>query len=163
MANPNLYVGWYLPSGMLLHPSQKTTFYSLGRVKLNFEGSRQSGLAAGGYVLRDWWGTVLQLGAASYGRASILMAEGRTLRDGIQAAFLSGYRNMEIEGDNMVIIQAIQLQGQIQVPWQLCNIVSEIKATLDQCAQVMIRHIYRKANMTMDWLSKVGHSVLLFS
>jgi len=154
---------------MLLHLSKKQHFIrweppSPGRVKLNFDGSRQSGLAAGGYVIHDWRGTVLQLGAASYGRTSILMAEGRALHDGIQAAFLSGCRNMEIEGDNMVIIQAIQ--GRIQVPWQLRNIVIEIKATLDQCAQVMIRHIYREANMAADWLSKFGHSVpvnLLFS
>jgi len=132
-----------------------------GRVKLNFDGSRQSGLAAGGYVIRDWRGIVLHLGAASYGRTSIIMAEGRALRDGIQAAFISGYRHLEIEGDNMVIIQAIQ--GHTQVSWQLRTIVMEVKAILAKCAQVKIQHIYRKANMAADWLSKFGHSVLVNS
>ena len=100
---------------------------------------------------------VLKLGAASFGRTSIIMAEGGALRNGIQAAFIGGYRNLEIEGDNMLIIQAIQ--GQVQVPWQVRNIVLEIKGILAQCAQVKIRHIYREANMAADWLSKYGHSV----
>ena len=143
-------------------PSKKPLFIrweppSPGRVKLNFDGSRQSGLAAGGYVIRNWRGMILKLGAASYGRASILLAEGRALRDGIQAAFLSGYRSMEIEGDNKIIIQAIQ--GQISVPWQLRTIVKEIQHTIEQCAYVLIRHIYREANMAADWLSKIGHSI----
>jgi len=130
---------------------------SPGRVKINFDGSCQNGLAAGGFVIRDWRGTVLKLGAASYGRASILLAEGRALRDGLQAAFLSGFRCLEIEGDNKLIIQAIQ--GQVSVPWELCTIVKDIQTTIDQCNQVLSRHIYREANMAADWLSKLGHSV----
>ena len=100
---------------------------------------------------------VLKLGATSFGRTSTIMAEGRALRDGIQAAFIGGYRNLEIEGDNMLIIQAIQ--GQLQVPWQVRNIVLEIKGILAQCAQVKIRHIYRETVMAADWLSKYGHSI----
>jgi len=126
------------------------------RVKLNFDGSLQRGMAAGGYVLRDWKGEVLMVGATSYGRTSIIMAEGRALRDGLQAVISGGYRKLEIEGDNMLIIQVIQ--DRAQIPWQLRNIILEIKGLLNQCFQVMIRHIYREANMAADWLSKYGHS-----
>ena len=105
----------------------------------------------------DWRGMVLKLGAAYYGRTSIIMEEGRALRDGIQAALVGGYQNLEIEGDNMLIVKAIQ--GQVRVPWQLRNIVFEINVALNQCAQVKIRHIYREANMTANWLSKYGHSI----
>jgi len=99
-----------------------------GRVKLNFDGSLQNGSAAGGYVLRDWRGMVLLVGATSFGRTSIVMAEGRALRDGLQAAINGGYRNLEIEGDNMLIIQAIQ--NQTQIPWQVHNIILEIRELL---------------------------------
>jgi len=142
-------------------PDKKSRFVrweppSPGRVKLNFDGSLQSGLAAGDYVLRDWRGMVLMVGAASFGKASIIMAEGRALRDGLQAVISGGYGNLEIEGDNMLIIQVIQ--DKVQVPWQVRNIIFEIKGLLAQCLQVTIRHIYRKANMAADWLSKYGHS-----
>ena len=84
------------------------------------------------------------------------MAEGRALRDGLEAVISGVYRNLEIEGYNMLIIQAIQ--DKVQVPWQVRNIIFEIKGLLAQCLQVTIRHIYRKANMAADWLSKYGHS-----
>jgi len=54
------------------------------RVKLNFDGSLQNNLAAGGYILRDWRGAILMVGAANYGTALIIMVEGRALRDEIQ-------------------------------------------------------------------------------
>uniref|UniRef100_A0A7C9DFK5 RNase H type-1 domain-containing protein n=1 Tax=Opuntia streptacantha TaxID=393608 RepID=A0A7C9DFK5_OPUST len=85
------------------------------------------------------------------------MAEGRALREGLQAVINGGYRNLEIEGDNMLVIQAIQ--DKVQIPWQVHNIVLEIKGLLAQCLQVTIRHIYREANLAADWLSKYGHSV----
>ena len=68
---------------------------------------------AGGYVLRDWTGKVLKVGAANYGHTSILVAEARALKDGVSAAIQTGYRNLLIEGDNTIVIQA--LTGKIQV------------------------------------------------
>jgi len=45
----------------------------------------------------------------------------------------------------MLIIQAIQ--DKVQVPWQVRNIIFEIKGLLAQCLQVTIQHIYRETNM----------------
>jgi len=83
-------------------------------VKVNFDGSVQNNSAAGGYIIRDWRGMVLKLGAAYYGNTSIIMAEGNALRDGIQAVIATGYCKLDIEGDNMIIIKV--LQGTATVP-----------------------------------------------
>ena len=78
------------------------------RVKLNFDSSFQNNSAAGRYIIRDWRGAVLKLGEAYYGNASIIMEEGRALRDGVKEAIAVGYRKLDIEGDNLIIIKALQ-------------------------------------------------------
>jgi len=130
---------------------------NLGRVKFNFDGSCQQNSAAEGYILRDWRGTVLLVGAANYDNTSIIMAECQPLRDGVQAAIKADYRMLDIEGDNMIIIGAVQ--GKTETPWQICNVIQDIQVLLSQKGNVSIHHIYKEANMTADWLSKFGHSI----
>jgi len=50
-----------------------------GRVKINFDGSVLHTLAAGGYIIRDWRGTILRAGSPQYGCTSMIMAEARAL------------------------------------------------------------------------------------
>jgi len=57
------------------------------------------------------------VGAANYGNASIIIAEGRALRDGIQATVAAGYKMLDIEGDNLIVIGA--LEGKTETPWQI--------------------------------------------
>ena len=45
------------------------------------------------------------------------MAEGRALRDGIQATVAAGYKMLDIEGDNLIVIGA--LEGKTETPWQI--------------------------------------------
>jgi len=47
------------------------------------------------------------VGVANYENALIIVAEGRALKDGIQAAVVAGYKMLEIEGDNLVVIGAL--------------------------------------------------------
>jgi len=68
-----------------------------GRVKLNFDGSLQINSTVGGYILRDWQGAILMVGAANYGNISIIMAKGHTLRDGKQPMVAAGYKNLDIK------------------------------------------------------------------
>jgi len=95
-----------------------------GRVKLNFDGFLQNNSAAGGYIIRDWRRAVLKLGATYYGNALIIMAEGRALIDGVKEVIAAGYRKLDIEGDNLIIIKA--LQGTAMVPWHLRNVMLDI-------------------------------------
>jgi len=51
---------------------------------------------------------ILMVGAANYGNTSVIIAEGWALRDGLQAAIEAGYTMLDIEGDNFIVIGALQ-------------------------------------------------------
>ena len=84
-------------------------------MKINFDGYLQNTSAVGGYIIRDWKGAILRAESHYYGCASIIVAETRALRDGMQAAYTVGCKNLIIEGDNQVIIKAIS--GTTSIPW----------------------------------------------
>jgi len=127
------------------------------RVKLNFDSSLQNNSAAGGYMLHDQRGAILTVGATNYGNTSISMAKGRALRNRIQATVVAGYRMLDIKGDNLIVLGA--LQRKIETPWQIQHAIKEIQVMLSQAVYMEIKHIYREVNMVADWLSKYGHSI----
>jgi len=98
-----------------------------------------------------------KVGAANYGRASSLVAEARTLKNGVLLAIQEGFSKISIEGDNLIVIQS--LKGECQGPWQIAHIIQDVNASLTQVSIVSINHIFREANMAADWLSKFGHSI----
>ena len=102
-------------------------------------------------------GNLIKAGAAHHGTSNILVAEARALRDGVRAVVDSGFKRVLIEGDNSIVIQA--LQGRITVPWQIAGLTHDVSIYLSQLDHVSISHIYREANMAADWLSKAGHSL----
>jgi len=97
------------------------------------------------------------VGASNYGNTSVIMAESRAPRDGLQAALKFGYPRLDIEGDNFVVIGAIKKE--VEVLWRIKNVMQDIHALTQQAEHVQFRHIYRKANMAADWLSKFGNSI----
>jgi len=99
-----------------------------GRVKINFDGSVLHTSAARGYIICDWRGTILRAGSHQYGCASVIMAEARALRDGLQAATVAGYKDIIVEGDNQMIINA--LLGTISTPWQISNALKDVRFLL---------------------------------
>ena len=52
------------------------------------------------------------------------MAEARALRDGIAAAIQARFTKLHIEGDNLIVIQA--LTGKSIVPWKIGTIIDDI-------------------------------------
>jgi len=96
-----------------------------GFVKLNFDGYLVNSSAAGGFIVRDWTGKLIKAGATYYGDTPILVAEARALRDGLRLMIQAGFNNIVIEGDNMIVIQV--LKGKILVPWQISNIIEDIR------------------------------------
>ena len=128
-----------------------------GAIKINFDGSKNSHSAAGGYVLRDWSGHLLQAEAFNLGAASILLAEATAMRNGIRAAVAAGFSNIHIEGDNKTLIQAVQ--GYIQSPWEIQVLVQDILYFFQKCNHVIVNHIFREGNRAADWLAKVGLSL----
>ena len=58
----------------------------------------------------------------------MIMAEVRALRDGLQAATVAGYKDIIVEGDNQMIINA--LLGTISTPWQISNALKDVRFLL---------------------------------
>uniref|UniRef100_A0A7C8ZIP8 RNase H type-1 domain-containing protein n=1 Tax=Opuntia streptacantha TaxID=393608 RepID=A0A7C8ZIP8_OPUST len=85
------------------------------------------------------------------------MVESRALRDGLQAALQFGLLRLEIEGDNSIVIDALQKKS--AVPWQITKITQDIHTLIQQTENVQLSHIYREAHMVADWLFKFGHSI----
>ena len=128
-----------------------------GSVKLNFDGFCFHNSAAGRFIIRDWAGRLIKAGAAPYGDTSILVAEARALQDGLQEVIKKGFQSLEIEGDNIMLIQAIK--GPHHMPWKINLIVKDILHYLNQLSHVSISHIYPEANLAVDWSAKQGHGV----
>ena len=105
-------------------------------------------MAAGGFILRDWTGKTIKVGVANYGLSSSLVVEARALKDGVDLAVQVGYSIISIEGDNMIVIQA--LKDDCKGPWQIAHIIKDVKACLHQSSWVFINHNFREANMTAD-------------
>ena len=81
---------------------------SLGFIKFNFDGSLINSSAAGGFIIRDWTSKLVKAGAHFYGNTSILVAEARALRDGLRLAIQAGFKQIAIERDNKIVIQALK-------------------------------------------------------
>jgi len=78
-----------------------------GFVKINFDGSLFNSSATGGYILSDWTGKLMKAGLANYRHTSIIVAEARALRAGVNAAIQAGFNKLCIEGDNATVIQTL--------------------------------------------------------
>ena len=89
-----------------------------------FDGTHSSFGTTAGFVIRDLAGRFIQAGTWFLEGAPILVVEAIAMRDGIQAALAAGYRNLLVEGNNKVVIQAVQ--GQIHIPWQIQTLICDI-------------------------------------
>ena len=97
--------------------------------------------------------------------APILVAEVTAMRYGISALQI-GYRKILIEGDNQIVIRAIQKQ--IHTPWQIVPILQDIWNLISSCESISFQHTYREGNMAADWMAKFGcslrcHSLSIFT
>ena len=126
-------------------------------IKVNFDGSKSSQHAVGGYVIRDWTCHLIQAEAFDLGATSILVPEATAMRNGLRPAVKAGFSNIHIEGDNKILIQAVQ--GCIQPPWEIQVLVQDILYYLQICTHVIVHHIFREDNRVADWLTKLGLSL----
>lgn len=63
--------------------------------------------------------------------------------------------NIHIEGDNLLVINAIK--GLWQPPWQIVHIIEDIRILLNSFSAHTIRHVYREE--AADLIANVGHLV----
>ena len=78
----------------------------------------------------------------------IIVAEATTMRDGINVALQAGFHRIEVEGDNQIVIKA--MQKQISTPWQIAPTLEDIRNMTSNCESISFTHIYREGNMAAD-------------
>lgn len=77
-----------------------------------------------------------------------MVAEATAMRNGIRAALQAGFTDIHIEGDNKILIQAVQ--GHIQVPWEIQVLIQDIHTYIQHCSKIIITHIFRQGNGAVD-------------
>ena len=109
----NLTQSIQLPNPNISTTSQKKTYWVAwkkpqgGFIKINFDGSKSSEGAAGGFIIRGWIGKFIQASSFNLRRSSILVAEVIVMCNGIKTVVQAGFAHIHIEGDNKTLIQAV--------------------------------------------------------
>ncbi|KAF5202660.1 hypothetical protein FRX31_007753 [Thalictrum thalictroides] len=111
-----------------------------GYVVLNSDGSSIDGEAAGGGVIRNSEGGLINNYFSFYGRGSNNLAESCALLDGLQLCISLGFNSIEVQSDSLLVIN--WLKKKIGVPWNLKHIwltIHQISSPID----MICKHVYR--------------------
>ncbi|XP_021743461.1 uncharacterized protein LOC110709551 [Chenopodium quinoa] len=93
--------------------------------KLNFDGSVKNNSAAAGVIIRDSDGTPITTQAFNLGTTNAIVAEAFGLHKGIILALQQGIQNLQIEGDNLLVVNAVnEKQIEQQIGLQILDILS---------------------------------------
>ncbi|XP_071925655.1 uncharacterized protein [Coffea arabica] len=127
-----------------------------GRLTLNTDGCSKGnpGVGGGGGVLRDSNGLPLIGFSAYFGETTCLHAEARALLIGLQISAHSGYLNLYVQSDSLILIGI--LQHRIHCPWHIRRVIRQIWQIMDDPDR--FSHCYREANTVADVLSNEGVS-----
>ncbi|XP_057849673.1 uncharacterized protein LOC131060456 [Cryptomeria japonica] len=110
------------------------------------------GLSSVGVVLTDHYGDMVKLGAQQIRKGTNNEAEAFAALLAIRCARSHGVRKLHLEGDSLIIIQAIK-NGEIKA-WHLQNYLSLILEELNSFEDVVVSHVRREGNKVVDKLSK---------
>ncbi|CAL1402102.1 unnamed protein product [Linum trigynum] len=129
-----------------------------GWVKLNIDGASNGnpGPAGAGGVLRDGVGHWIVGFVAMIGEAPAALAELWAFFHGLDIAWKSGHRQIEIESDSQLAIQLINDRHDPVHPY--ATLLAAIRRRISRDWLVRIVHVYREGNRVADWLSK--HSLV---
>ncbi|XP_057869009.2 uncharacterized protein LOC131076016 [Cryptomeria japonica] len=122
--------------------------------KLNFDGSAQNIWQAGGGVICDHQGTTIVAYAGSLKNPIVTQAEGMALLWGLKLATAIGIRQLEIEGDSKVIVEAIS--GRSIVGWKVESILRDARMFLANLDSFTIYRILREGNADADSMVVIG-------
>lgn len=119
---------------------------------LNFDGSFKKSSASASFIIRDHRGQHLSASTSNLGNSQVYMEEAFALHKGIQEAVKLQIRRLYIEGDNLLVINAVK--GVWSTPWKLDTIIKDINNLLSQHFDFWdLSHIYREANQGADWIA----------
>ncbi|XP_048503203.1 uncharacterized protein LOC125498916 [Beta vulgaris subsp. vulgaris] len=111
-----------------------------------------------GFVIRDATGDVIMAGSNSLGcYTSIFQVEAWGLLEAVRGAHSLNLSNVVIEGDNLVVVNAVNKIWQI--PWEIDNIICDVGLELLKFNSVSMKHCFREANRAADFMAHRGHAV----
>ncbi|XP_059064708.1 uncharacterized protein LOC131856799 [Cryptomeria japonica] len=125
-----------------------------GWSKLNFDGASKGNSSPSGigYVIRDHLGAIIGKMAKPLPPDTNNIAEFKPLQLGLMDCIKHGLRNIIVEGDSEIAINAIKRQ---KTPnWRLQAILDSILENLAKLEQYEAKHIFREVNIVADVLSK---------
>ncbi|XP_059070684.1 uncharacterized protein LOC131860304 [Cryptomeria japonica] len=117
-----------------------------GWFKVNFDGAAQSSrnVAGVGFVMWNDSGDLIKCGAKRLRRCTNNEAEVQASLLAVGLARIQGVRNLHLEGDSLIIIQAL-MNGEIKA-WHLQGFIALIKEELNFFENFKISHIRREGN-----------------
>ncbi|CAI9095026.1 OLC1v1030878C1 [Oldenlandia corymbosa var. corymbosa] len=126
------------------------------RIKVNSDGavSGDTGLASAGGAIRDRYGRWRGGFLMNIGYCSITGAEMWGLYQGLKLAWDLGYREVEVEVDNLSVVQMLS-EGNRQ-PGSHIGLLRAIKELLSRSWVVKVNHSHRKCNMVADFLASLA-------
>ncbi|XP_059064421.1 uncharacterized protein LOC131856596 [Cryptomeria japonica] len=127
-----------------------------GWLNLNFDGASRGnpGATGIGYVIRDHKGREVDRIAMPIPPNTNNIAEFKALQLGLTDCLNHGVRNIIIEGDSAIAINAIKTKSTPN--WRLQDLLDSILKNLSKLESFSARHVYREANTKADALSKVA-------
>uniref|UniRef100_A0A2N9HPK1 Reverse transcriptase domain-containing protein n=1 Tax=Fagus sylvatica TaxID=28930 RepID=A0A2N9HPK1_FAGSY len=120
-------------------------------IKINFDaamGVERVGLAA---VCRDHKAKVLFIWSAVHDLIDPLLAEAKAALLAVNKAFEAGFQSIVLEGDSLLVIQAIQNLPSTQI-WTIDSVIFDIQSLLAKFSFWNASHAYRELNI-------VAHSI----
>lgn len=126
-----------------------------GFIALNTHGALQSGIAAGGGVLRNHFGDHISNFYNNYGKVSIHFAQSKAILDGLTICKELGYNKIQIQTDSAEAALWFHRHLTVTVPLDLQTIWTEIYKLQDTLS-IKILHIYEEGNKLAELLSRQG-------
>jgi len=133
-----------------------------GQFKVNVDAAFKDGVAAVGWVEKDWEGVVTDAGATKIRCSSALVVETTTMLVGLEAARNRGRRIVLMEGDNQGVINA--LQGKADLPWEAEIVVTTVRRVMEGFNTVSVNWVRSDknsmANGVARWMLSSGQGTL---
>ncbi|XP_021747143.1 uncharacterized protein LOC110712992 [Chenopodium quinoa] len=140
------------------HPNPQLVAWEAPHLNsFKLDSSVKNNSSAAGVIIRDSDGKPIAAQAFNLGTTNVFVAEAFGLHKGIILALQQGIQYLQIEGDNLLVVNAVN--GIWSTPWQIDHIIADIKILFRRFPHWKIRQVYREANRAADWIANVVHLV----
>ena len=120
--------------------------------EVDVDATFKDGVAAVGWVEKDWEGTVTDAGAMKIRCSSALVAETMAMLVGLEAARNRWRRRVLMEGDNQGVINA--LQGKAELPWEAEIVATNVRQVMEGFHTVSFNWVRRDRNSMVNGVAR---------